>query len=45
MWQGNIITDDKISTVRGPGRVAAQAVIKELGIKSLEMDALSASEA
>lgn len=32
IWQGNIITDGKISTVRGPGRVAAQAVMKEIGI-------------
>jgi DNA sulfur modification protein DndB len=45
MWQGNIITEDKISTVRGPGRVAAQAVMRELGIKSLEMDALPMSVA
>jgi DNA sulfur modification protein DndB len=45
MWQGNIITEDKISTVRGPGRVAAQAVMRELGIKSPEMDALPTSAA
>ena len=45
MWQGNIITEDKISTVRGPGRVAAQAVMRELGIKSLEMNALPMSMA
>jgi DGQHR domain-containing protein len=36
IWQGNIITDGKISTVRGPGRVAAQAVMKEIGILSSE---------
>ncbi len=45
MWQGNIITEDKISTVRGPGRVAAQAVMKELGIKSFEIDDLPTTEA
>jgi len=32
IWQGNIITDGKISTIRGPGRVAAQAVMKRIGI-------------
>ena len=45
MWQGNIIAGDKISTTRGPGRVAAQVVMKELEIKSLKMDAPPASEA
>lgn len=45
IWQGNIITGDKISTVRGPGRVAAQAVMRELGIKSIEMDTLPISVA
>ncbi|WP_069160148.1 DNA sulfur modification protein DndB [Nocardia altamirensis] len=32
MWQGNIIADDKISTTRGPGRIAARLVMQELGI-------------
>lgn len=32
MWQGNIITGDKITTTRGPGRVAAKLVMEELGI-------------
>jgi DNA sulfur modification protein DndB len=45
MWQGNIITGDKISTVRGPGRVAALAVMEELGIKSPDMDVLPMSVA
>ncbi len=33
--QGNIIIEDKISTTRGPGRAAAQHVMKELGIPSI----------
>jgi DNA sulfur modification protein DndB len=37
IWQGNIITDGKISTVRGPGRVAAQAVMKQIGILPSEV--------
>nr|WP_275106943.1 DNA sulfur modification protein DndB [Nocardia terpenica] len=32
MWQGNIITGDKINTTRGPGRAAAKLVMQELGI-------------
>ncbi|WP_062437276.1 DNA sulfur modification protein DndB [Herbidospora daliensis] len=38
MWQGNIITGDKISTTRGPGRVAAQRVMDALGIKSPDLN-------
>jgi DGQHR domain-containing protein len=37
IWQGNIITDGKISTLRGPGRVAAQGVMKQIGIPSPDM--------
>ncbi|GAA3696345.1 hypothetical protein GCM10022224_072440 [Nonomuraea antimicrobica] len=36
IWQGNIITRDKITTVRGPGRVTAKRVMEVLGIKSPE---------
>lgn len=34
IWQGNIITGDKINTTRGPGRVAAQRVMEAIGVKS-----------
>jgi DNA sulfur modification protein DndB len=44
MWQGNIITGDKISTTRGPGRVAAQAVMDELGIKVPELGSMPTSD-
>ncbi|GAA0969641.1 DNA sulfur modification protein DndB [Actinocorallia libanotica] len=36
MWQGNIITGDKITTTRGPGRVAAKLVMEALGLKPHE---------
>lgn len=36
MWQGNIISDDKITTTRGPGRVAAKKVMKALGLITTE---------
>jgi DNA sulfur modification protein DndB len=32
IWQGNILTGDKISTTRAPGRVAAGKVMAALGI-------------
>jgi DGQHR domain-containing protein len=32
MWQGNIITGDKISTTRAPGRIAAMKVMVALGM-------------
>ncbi len=34
IWQGNIITGDKINTTRGPGRAAAQRVMRALGIQA-----------
>lgn len=37
MWQGNIISGDKITTVRGPGRVAARRVMAELGVGPVEL--------
>ncbi|UVS82674.1 DNA sulfur modification protein DndB [Actinokineospora sp. UTMC 2448] len=34
IWQGNIITGDKISTTRAPGRTAAKLVMEVLGIQN-----------
>jgi DNA sulfur modification protein DndB len=44
IWQGNIITDGKISTVRGPGRVAARAVMKQIGVLAPELPSAEPSE-
>jgi DNA sulfur modification protein DndB len=41
IWHGNIITDGKVSTARGPGRVAAQAVMKQIGISSPEISVVA----
>lgn len=36
IWQNNIISGDKITTVRGPGRVAAGKVMEQLGLRAPE---------
>lgn len=41
IWQGNIITGDKITTTRAPGRVAAEKVMKVLGLPTIETRQLS----
>jgi DGQHR domain-containing protein len=37
IWQGNVITGDKISTTRAPGRVAAKKVMQVLGLADNEL--------
>lgn len=34
MWQGNIITGDKINTARAPGRTAAKNIMEALGMRN-----------
>lgn len=41
IWQGNVITGDKITTTRAPGRVAAEKVTKVLGLPTIETRQLS----
>ncbi|GAA4379544.1 hypothetical protein GCM10023088_41970 [Actinomadura verrucosospora] len=38
MWQGNIINGDKITTTRGPGRVAAKRVMDAIGLTTPELN-------
>ncbi|MGW1206460.1 DNA sulfur modification protein DndB [Streptomyces cyaneofuscatus] len=35
IWDGNIITGDKITTTRSPGRIAARKVMEEIGVTAL----------
>jgi DNA sulfur modification protein DndB len=37
IWQGNIITGDKISTTRAPGRAAAKNIMEALGLPGREL--------